>query len=227
MNDQDNYDSQAWGQQEQENQEMNEKSSFAKNVWSKLSGVNVNGLTEKKGKLTYLSWMHAWSTLMEFYPESDYKLLGNEYFPDQTMSVGMQINVREDGQKVTRKMWLQVLDFKNKPVENPNAHDINNSRMRCLAKCVAMCGLGSYIYAGHDLPMEDDQKPVSEPRVEPEQRMNNTIKAMTDAKTIGMLQVQFSAGQKAFKNDHERLAKIVNEKEKLKLNFSTTNEKSE
>lgn len=199
---------------------MNEKQSFAKNVWSTLSGVNVNGLTEKKGKLTYLSWMHAWSTLMEFYPESDYKLLGNEYFPDQTMSVGMQINVRENGQKVTRKMWLQVLNFKNAPIENPNSHEINNARMRCLAKCVAMCGLGAYIYAGHDLPMEDDKKPVSVPRVEPETRMNNIINAMTNAETIGMLQVQFSAGQKAFKSDPERLAKIVDEKERLKLNFS-------
>ena len=28
--------------------------------------------------------------------------------------------------------------------------------MRCLAKAIAMCGLGHYIYAGEDLPVEDE-----------------------------------------------------------------------
>ena len=49
-------------------------------------------------------------------------------------------------------MFLAVMDFKNKAVPNPNAMDINNSRMRCLVKNIAMFGLGLYIYAGEDLP---------------------------------------------------------------------------
>ncbi len=49
-------------------------------------------------------------------------------------------------------MWLPVLDFKNKPIANPNAFDINTARMRCLVKCLAMFGLGHYIYAGEILP---------------------------------------------------------------------------
>ena len=37
----------------------------AKQIWDKLSKINVNELTEEKGGLTYLSWGHAWSFMME------------------------------------------------------------------------------------------------------------------------------------------------------------------
>jgi hypothetical protein len=49
-------------------------------------------------------------------------------------------------------MWLPVLDFKNKAIQSPNAFDINSARMRCLVKCLAMFGLGHYIYAGESAP---------------------------------------------------------------------------
>jgi hypothetical protein len=51
-------------------------------------------------------------------------------------------------------MWLPVLDFKNRAIQNPNAMDINSARMRCLVKCLAMFGLGHYIYAGESFPQE-------------------------------------------------------------------------
>jgi hypothetical protein len=49
---------------------------------------------------------------------------------------------------------LPVLDFRNKPISTPNAFDVNTSIMRCLVKGIALHGLGLYIYAGEDLPME-------------------------------------------------------------------------
>jgi len=49
-------------------------------------------------------------------------------------------------------MWLPVLDHKNKAITNPNAFDINSARMRCLVKCLAMHGLGHYIYSGESFP---------------------------------------------------------------------------
>jgi hypothetical protein len=54
---------------------------------------------------------------------------------------------------------LPVLDYRNKPILNPNAFDVNTSIMRCLVKGIAMHGLGLYIYAGEDLPM--DAEPVT------------------------------------------------------------------
>jgi len=38
--------------------------------------------------------------------------------------------------------------------------DINKTIMRCLVKNLAMFGLGLYIYAGEDLPLELDAEPV-------------------------------------------------------------------
>jgi len=45
----------------------------------------------------------------------------------------------------------------NKSVDEPNAFQINNSIQRCLAKAIALHGLGLYIYAGEDLPTEPEE----------------------------------------------------------------------
>ena len=44
----------------------------AKAIWQTLSAIDVSEHTEKKGKLTYLSWAWAWSKLMEHYPSAQY-----------------------------------------------------------------------------------------------------------------------------------------------------------
>jgi hypothetical protein len=59
----------------------------------------------------------------------------------------------------TVKVQLPVLDYRNKCIPAPNAFDVNTSIMRCLTKGIAMHGLGLYIYAGEDLPMEESGKP--------------------------------------------------------------------
>tara|TARA_R100000329_G_scaffold149657_1_gene140714 strand:- start:98 stop:562 length:465 start_codon:yes stop_codon:yes gene_type:complete len=54
-------------------------------------------------------------------------------------------------------MWLPVMDYKNNAVENPSARQVSDTKMRCLVKCLAMFGLGHYIYAGEDLPNADEE----------------------------------------------------------------------
>ena len=44
------------------------------------------------------------------------------------------------------------MDNRNRAITNPDAFSVNTAVMRCLAKCIAMFGLGLYIYAGEDLP---------------------------------------------------------------------------
>ena len=44
-------------------------------IWNKLSTINVNEHTEKKGQFTYLGWNFAISTLMEHYPDVNYDFL--------------------------------------------------------------------------------------------------------------------------------------------------------
>jgi hypothetical protein len=50
---------------------------------------------------------------------------------------------------------LPVIDFRNKAIPNPDAMAVNTAMQRCLAKAIALHGIGLYIYAGEDLPEED------------------------------------------------------------------------
>lgn len=122
----------------------------AGSVWGTLSVIDCNKHVDKKGRFSYLSWTWAWSMVKENYPEAVYTLEDDMTFQDGTMEV--RVSVAIDG--MTHTMWLPVLDHQNKAIKNPNAFDINSSRMRCLVKCLAMFGLGHYIYAGESVPQE-------------------------------------------------------------------------
>ena len=84
-------------------------------------------------------------------------------------------------------MWLPVMDYKNKAVVNPDARQLNDSMMRCLVKCLAMYGLGHYIYAGEDLPSQEKDV-ASSKKVKKEANENevptvhnkNEVKEMVD-----------------------------------------------
>ena len=139
---------------------MSDKELTYKEVWDKLSKIDCSDKIEKKGKLTYLSWAWAWGILQEHYPQAQYLFYQGEddvpyvKYPDGTGEVRCRISI----DNLTREMTLCVMDFKNNAVKNPNSSQVNNSKMRCLTKCLAMFGLGHYIYAGEDLPedVEDD-----------------------------------------------------------------------
>jgi hypothetical protein len=55
---------------------------------------------------------------------------------------------------------LPVLDHRNKPIQGPNAFEVNNALQPCLAKALAYHGLGHYIYAGEDMPQEAQEATV-------------------------------------------------------------------
>ena len=80
--------------------------------------------------------------------------MSEQTFDDGTMEVHCSMTVYRDEEKVNRFMWLPVINFNNKAIIKPNSYDINTARMRCLVKCLAMYGLGHYIYAGEDIPKE-------------------------------------------------------------------------
>ena len=60
----------------------------------------------------------------------------------------------------TRTGFLPVMDHRNKPIPEPDAFQVNTAIMRCMTKTLALFGLGLYIYAGEDLPYEEDKEPV-------------------------------------------------------------------
>ena len=54
------------------------------------------------------------------------------------------------------------MDARNKTLMNPGMTDINKTIMRCLTKNLAMFGLGLYIYAGEDLPEEEEKEKLEQ-----------------------------------------------------------------
>ena len=129
----------------------------SESVWKTLSEINVNDNTEQKGKYTYLSWTWAWATLMEHYPESTYEFLPNEIHPDNSVTTYCSVTV--EGRSHT--MWLAVMNYNMGANKTPSCTDIANTKMRCLTKCLAMFGLGHYIYAGESLPVDDTQAEIN------------------------------------------------------------------
>lgn len=137
-----------------------EKQSLQRRAWDLLSKINANDKTETKGSgkfaLKYLSWAWAWGILMENFPESGYEIHQDKILPDGSVMVSVTLTIKDGDEQFSRFMWLPVMNHLNKAIINPDAMDINKATMRCLAKAIAMCGLGHYIYAGEDLPVDDE-----------------------------------------------------------------------
>lgn len=136
------------------------KQSLQRRAWDLLSKINANDKTETKGSgkfaLKYLSWAWAWGILMENFPESGYEIHQDRILPDDSVMVSVTLTIKDGDEQFSRFMWLPVMNHLNKAIINPDAMDINKATMRCLAKAIAMCGLGHYIYAGEDLPVDDE-----------------------------------------------------------------------
>ncbi len=127
-------------------------------IWETLSKINVNEHTESKMNLTYLSWAWAWKILKDHYPNASYSFtefgessLDYRKYEDGTGSVECSIQI---GVECSESMWLPIMDNRNNAIQNPNARQVSDAKMRCLVKCISMLGLGLYIYAGEDIPEE-------------------------------------------------------------------------
>lgn len=137
--------------------------------FKKLNSLDVNGHTEKKNGLTYLSWAWAWAEIKKIYPDATYKILKNAdnlpMFGNEKNGYMCYTEITLDG--MTYEMWLPIMDFKNKSILQPTTFDINKTVMRCLTKNLAMFGLGLYIYAGEDMPEELTSEKIDTAKTEP------------------------------------------------------------
>ena len=119
-----------------------------KEIWQTLSSIDCSDHVKKKQNLTYLSWQWAWATLMEHYPQATFAFDEPKALEGGTMMVFCTVTIGE----LSRKIWLPVMDHRNKAISNPDSFAVNTAMMRCLVKCLALFGLGHYIYAGDDWP---------------------------------------------------------------------------
>lgn len=128
------------------------------NAFETLNAINVNGKTEKKNGLTYLSWAWAWQEVKKAYPKATYTIYENadgwNYHTDgKTAWVKTGVTIDE----IEHIEYLPVMDFRNNsiPLDKVTSFDVNKAIQRSLTKACARHGLGLYIYAGEDLPESD------------------------------------------------------------------------
>ena len=115
--------------------------------FEKLRAINVNEHTEKKGNLTYLFWAWAVDQLLQQDPAATWEYKEPKQFGDSLM---VFCTVTAFNKSMTAQ--LPVMDYKNKAISNPDSMAVNTAMQRCLAKAIALHGLGLYIYAGEDTP---------------------------------------------------------------------------
>jgi hypothetical protein len=115
--------------------------------YTELRKINVNEHIEKKNGLSYLSWAWAVDTLLQQDPSATWDYKEPKQFGDTLM---VFCSVTAFGKTMTSQ--LPVLDFRNKAILNPDAMAVNTAMQRCLAKAIALHGIGLYIYSGEDIP---------------------------------------------------------------------------
>lgn len=138
------------------------------NYFTRLNAVNVNGKTEQKGKLTYLSWAYAWGEVKKLHPDAFYTIYENAdgwiYHTDGRtcwVKTGVTVNGLEHIE------CLPILDQRNNSIklEHVTSYDVNKAIQRSITKACGRHGLGLYIYAGEDLP--EGEEPEAPPRQDP------------------------------------------------------------
>jgi hypothetical protein len=161
-------------------------------TFNELKKINVNEHTEKKGSLTYLSWSWAVDQLLSNDSMATWEYKEPKQFGD-TLMVFCSVTAFSK----TMTAQLPVLDYKNKAVLNPDAMAVNTAMQRCLAKAIALHGIGLYIYAGEDLPQIE---PIGQDDIE------NVIKEINKADSVDELMGIYKEASTKF--DKVSLAKL-------------------
>lgn len=170
--------------------------------FNELYSLNVNENIEKKNGLSYLSWSWAVAEILKKYPDMTYEILRFEnnlpYTYDE--KTGYMVFTKVTIAGITREMWLPVMDGANKAmldhkytyqvknyktgelvekeVQAATMFDVNKTIMRCLTKNFAMFGLGLYIYAGEDLPEEEQNRKITKGQIKQIQKLVTNIDDM-------------------------------------------------
>jgi len=172
-----------------------------------LRKINVNEHTEKKGKFTYLSWAWAVDQLLQADPMATWDYQPPMAFGDTLM---VFCSVTAFGKTMTAQ--LPVLNAQNKAIANPDAFAVNTAMQRCLAKAIALHGIGLYIYAGEDIP--------DEPTLDRTVEAHLWAESFKDCKTIDELKSMYEKAYAAVSKDKNAVQLIANAKDLKKVELS-------
>lgn len=168
--------------------------------YAELRKIDVSSKIEKKNGLSYLSWAWAVDTLLQ-HDETATWSYGQPVLFGETVMVFCTVNAF--GKSMTAQ--LPVMDYRNKAIPNPDAFAVNTAMQRCLAKAIALHGLGLSLYAGEDL-WESEPEPVD---------ATSLVEAIGLCTTMDELKVAFGQAYKAASKDKDAL-KLINDAKELK-----------
>jgi hypothetical protein len=124
--------------------------------YNNLRQIDVSAQIEKKQNLSYLSWAWAVDLLLQQDHAATWEYKEPQRWGDTVM---VFCTVHAFG--VSRTAQLPVMNHRNQAVPNPDAFQVNTAMQRCLAKAIALHGIGLYIYAGEDLPPDAEAAPAN------------------------------------------------------------------
>jgi Protein of unknown function (DUF1071) len=116
--------------------------------YKELRNIDVSKYTEKKNGLTYLSWAWAVDQLLLADPKAHWFYPEFQRWGNGTVMVFCTVVAND----IARTAQLPVMDYRNKAIAEPDAFAVNTAMQRCLAKAIALHGIGLYIYNGEDVP---------------------------------------------------------------------------
>lgn len=173
--------------------------------YMELRAVDVSDKVEKKNGLSYLSWAWAVDTLLQKDPTATWTY-GNPVAFGETVMVFCTVNAF--GKSMTAQ--LPVMDYRNKAIPNPDAFAVNTAMQRCLAKAIALHGLGLSLYVGEDLW---DDVPIN---------CDDLVAKIMSSKDMTELKVNFASAYKEVAKDKEAMKKVNDAKETRKAQLSET-----
>ena len=146
--------------------DCDERAEIVKEVFAKLSKIDVGSFVEKKQGLAYLPWSDCHSILMEEYPSAvvhTYWFQSSDGWTKVCKEVaGYSVQTGITIRGVHLMESLPIWDGRPpKAIIDPDAMDINTAVKRCFVKNAALWGLGLYLYRGEDLPIDT---PITTPK---------------------------------------------------------------
>ena len=178
------------------------------NKYEELRKIDVSEKIERKNSLSYLSWAWAVDTLLIHDPAATWSYAEPAKFGETLM---VFCTVTAFGKSMTAQ--LPVMDYRNKSIPNPDSFAVNTAMQRCLAKAIALHGLGLYIYAGEDLPPEDAEQVES---------IDFYISELQAKDSPADLRSAYALSYPKFNKNKAEQAKLIAAYEQMKAKFNET-----
>ena len=167
---------------------------------------DLSELIAKKGQFNYLSWADAVDILRQLKPDATWRVIKDEQngWPYIISDAGCFVEVEVTVDGIPLSQIHPILDNRNQTIEKPNAFQVNTSIQRCLAKAIALHGLGIHLFAGEDLP---PSPPLDEKQT---QTLINTLKDNDKEGLVDTVEHQISIGQINQSNFHKAMEHYTN-----------------